>query len=104
MVKLLFLLTLLRGVSADRRVSFWYAPGSYGGADINQTLDLLKKHENITTNLFVYCGYSIDGNGITIDEKLVKMCSETKLIDRVASLGVHPEVGLSTASCETMPD
>ena len=82
--------------SPNRLVTFWYGPGSYGGADINQTLALLQKHSNITTNLIVYCGYSVTGSSLTTDEKLVSLCAANKLIDRVVSLGVAPELALNS--------
>ena len=82
-----------------RRVSFWYAPGSYGGGDINATLDLVRAHKNVVTSVFLYCGHSVGEAGAFVaDSKTGLLCTSTGLISQLAALEVEPELCLNSGT------
>ena len=57
---LLLAMALLGAPAASpRRVSMWYAPGAYGGTDINASLDLLAAHPGVVGSLLLYCGHEV---------------------------------------------
>jgi len=59
-----------------RAVSWWYAPSSYGGADINDTLAVLAQH-GAATSLMLYCGHAVDNEGaLTLDAGSLAPCGD----------------------------
>jgi len=88
-----------------RNVSFWYAPATYGGADINATLDLLSKHRDTVTSVMVYCGYDMGPGGhLAVDTATNAMCFDTTGADsegifpRLAALGIGRELILNSGT------
>ena len=94
---LLSLLALATAESGARRVSFWYAPNSYGGGDINATVELLRAHKDAVTNLFVYCGHSIDASGLAYNPKTGAYCLNGLMRD-ISALGMSPEIVVDSGS------
>jgi hypothetical protein len=117
--------TTAGGTGSGRRVSFWYGPASYGGGDINATLALLARNRNAVTNVFVYCGHSVDATGLAYDPKQVRtheaevaaaartrarthrssndlkqgaFCLDTGLMKGIAALGIAPEIVVNSGS------
>ena len=86
----------------DRRVSFWYGPGSYGGGDINATLALLAAHKDVVTNVFVYCGHSVGPGGLAFDAKLGAYCLDTGLLAGIRALGIAPEIVVDSGSSDVV--
>ena len=71
-----------------RNVSFWYAPASYGGADINATLAVIKSHADIITSVMVYCGHGVGPGGvIETDNQTEGWC-----LSPVAKGGIFPSL------------
>jgi hypothetical protein len=73
-------------------VSFWYYPPAYGGSDINATIDLLKKHEGVTTSVMLGCdhGVSADGGVVMPSQSSLGLCTTT--IAGLKSAKVKPEL------------
>ena len=66
---------MAKGSTRKRTVSFWYAPASYGGMDINNTVNLLAQHPGVVSTVLVYCGHSANG-GLKVDAKTLALCTD----------------------------
>lgn len=100
MIRLIATLLACSGAAATRQVSFWYGPGSYGGQDIGNVLQVLDKNRNAVTNLFIYCGHSVGAAGLEVDDKLMALCVDNSLLARVAALGIQPEIVVDSGSSD----
>ena len=115
---------------AKKRVSFWYAPDSYNGADINvrilsfsrglmssqylvsphvlvsfivdgqNTLAKLRQHRDAVTNVFVYCGYGINASGLYFDPSIGALCTDTNLLRDLKAMGITTELVINSGSSD----
>ena len=51
---LITILNLVALCAAQRDVSFWYGPASYGGEDINNTLNILRANREAVSSVMVF--------------------------------------------------
>jgi hypothetical protein len=88
-------------VAHDRWVSFWYGPASYGGSDINATLNMLSTHRKAVTSVMVYCGHTVASDRITLDSNSTPgLCLDPApgrdaLFAGMKKVGVKPELCLN---------
>ena len=112
---LLLAMALLGAPAASpRRVSMWYAPGAYGGTDINASLDLLAAHPNVVGSLLLYCGHEVTAAPGVSDNPARDMLNQTTkmlcldgqygaragLIERLGAVGVRPEIVLNSGNSD----
>jgi hypothetical protein len=53
-------------------------------------------HKDAVTNVFVYCGHSIDGTGLAYDPKQGGYCLNTGLMKGIVALGIAPEIVINS--------
>jgi hypothetical protein len=95
----------------SRSVTMWYAPGAYGGTDINASLELLAAHPGRVSSLLLYCGHEITAAGLTThperdlqNQTTAMLCRDGQfgaragLIERLGAMGVRPEICLDSGS------
>ena len=83
----------VRSAAPTRAVSWWYAPSSYGGADINDTLAVLAQHK-AATSLMLYCGHGVDNEGrLTLDSSSLVLCEG--MLPRLRALNIKAEFVLN---------